>query len=103
MRFQIVAVLFALLPALTSACASYAFCLCQDGPDNRFNDGATKKACANFNGTYRKFDDGRHYCSLGSANAGIGGVVQIFLNNCRFKTACHTYGATADSNCWAKA
>ncbi|OHW93106.1 hypothetical protein CSPAE12_08414 [Colletotrichum incanum] len=101
MMIKSAALLVTLLPTLAWSCATYAFCLCQNS-DNSFNDAITKKACSNFGGNYMKFDDGRHYCAAGSANAGIGGVQPLLLSNCRFRQACNNYGAAGDSNCWAK-
>ncbi|KAF6825267.1 hypothetical protein CPLU01_10393 [Colletotrichum plurivorum] len=95
------AALVAILPAMGWACASYGFCLCQQA-DGSFNDAATKQACRSKNGNYLQFDDGRHYCGAGVASAGIAGAQPLLLSNCNFRQTCQNFGATGDSNCWAK-
>jgi hypothetical protein len=76
------------LPALSMACATYEFCLCQNG-DGSFNDVATYAVCKG--SKYEKFDDGRHYCLSNDGDN---------FNNCSFRKLCQAQGATGDSNCW---
>ncbi|WYZ44690.1 hypothetical protein EsH8_VIII_000006 [Colletotrichum jinshuiense] len=100
MKLSITA-LVSILPAMSWACATYQFCLCGNS-DGSFHEDATKKMCKSKNGTYMRFDDGRHYCIAGVANAGIAGAQPLLFNNCAIRKMCNNYGSTGDSNCWGK-
>ncbi|WQF89252.1 hypothetical protein CDEST_14266 [Colletotrichum destructivum] len=101
MKLIIPTVIITLLSTLGSACSSYEFCRCHNA-DTSVNIPATEKSCKNLGGSMVTTNFGR-YCSGYVANAGIGGVQPVFLNNCRFRVQCNANGAPLDSNCYAKA
>ncbi|OJJ42760.1 hypothetical protein ASPZODRAFT_146932 [Penicilliopsis zonata CBS 506.65] len=101
MKFQVVAALVTLFPALGWACAAYDFCLCTN-TDGSFNEAATKATCGDYAGNLDTFNDGRHFCAARSYAVGEAGPVVLDYNNCRFRQLCQKHGATGDSDCWSK-
>ncbi|KNG49872.1 hypothetical protein DDE82_001582 [Stemphylium lycopersici] len=101
MRFYIATALLALGPTLGAACSRYAFCHCTNN-DGSINDAATKASCPDVVADYMNVD-GTFECAADSAAAGLGGVFQFFINNCRMREVCNSNGAPGDSNCHAKA
>ncbi len=70
--------------------------------NGKVHEGATKAACARWNGNIIQHKDGI-YCASGVVNSGVGGAVSLAFNNCRFKEMCNKNGASGDSQwCWDK-
>jgi hypothetical protein len=95
---QVGALLLALAPTFSWACAGYNFCRCMNADGKTPNLDATKRACVRVHGGM--MTDG--FCAASAGNAGIGGIQQIPISNCRMREICNEYGAMGDSWCYGK-